>query len=228
MEGILENPLGINSRVCVLCCIWCIIFPVMSSLVALNKRCLRAWVSHSFGCMQMSGLDLPRILHCMVSRQKAWDWGIPKPLGNSACMCSSKKFSLIHQMIVVDFTWGCVVLLGWWNSIPSLPHTELLTTNFRLCSFQSLLLVLSSFVKMFQHALEHKHELLAPRWEPYFLDFHLVLSTINSLFLLCCILNHTIQKEAAFMKKLPITCDSALWGMWYKLSMQTVWPLLTP
>lgn len=85
IEGILENLLGTSSSVFFV--VYDALFsPVMSSLVALNKRCLRAWVSHSFGCMQMSGLDLPHILHCVVSTLKTWVWGNPKPLGNSDWM----------------------------------------------------------------------------------------------------------------------------------------------
>lgn len=79
--------------------------------------------------------------------------------------------------------------------------------------FNPLLLMLPYFAQIFQYALEDEHELLASRWEPYLLGFHLVLSSLTSLFLLQCILNYAIQKEAALMKEVPsegIICDSVL------------------
>jgi len=40
--------------------------------------------------------------------------------------------------VIVDFTWGCVILVGWWNPVPSPPPRWGASYQLRAVLFSSL------------------------------------------------------------------------------------------
>lgn len=93
IEGFLEDSLGIDKSVFLA---YGAFFASGLLFGSIERSCLRAWVSNSFSCMQMSGLGLLLFLHCMVSTLKEWFWDNTKLFGKfrfnwKSCFIKKKK-----------------------------------------------------------------------------------------------------------------------------------------